>query len=116
MANQHQLTPMQKQFASDCEPKRKSMFLYVARELTGRYRQRHLPKGKQLDWEKFNKVFNKFYADYSADEMLEEILVNCYWLSSEQAVIDLYFRYLEDAVKNSKNSKANDDDNDDFTK
>ena len=101
-------SPMQKQFAATCEDKRKSMFLYVARELTGRAMQRKLAdKDKSLNWEKFNDYFNQYYDDYTADEMLAEILGNVYWLASEQAVIDLYFRYLDDIQRNSNgNGKA----------
>jgi hypothetical protein len=103
-----QQSPMQKQFAATCEDKRKSMFLYVARELTGRAMQRKLSdKEKSLNWEKFNEYFNQYYADYTADEMLAEILSNVYWLASEQAVIDLYFRYLDDIQRNNNgNGKA----------
>ncbi|MBE9228560.1 hypothetical protein IQ264_24400 [Phormidium sp. LEGE 05292] len=111
-------SPMQKQFADNYEEQRKEMFLHVARELTGRAKQRQLPKGKALDWEKFNEYFNNFYADHTADEMLDELLNNCYWLASEQAIIELHFRYVQDAVKASKrNAKdEDDDDNDDFIK
>jgi hypothetical protein len=50
--------------------------------------------------------------------MLEEILSNVYWLSSEQAVIDLHFRYIESAVKAYHKKKATDDNEevDDFIK
>ncbi|NEO30429.1 MAG: hypothetical protein F6K36_08335 [Symploca sp. SIO3C6] len=116
MANQ---TPMQKQFASSYEQQRFDMFLNVARELTGRAKQRSLPQGKALDWDKFNAYFEKVYSNYSADELLEEILSNAYWLSSEQAVIDLHFRYLDDAVKAAKakgKTKDKDDDDLDFVK
>lgn len=65
--------PMQKQFAETVEEQRFEMFLHVARELTGRAKQRQLQKGKALDWEAFNTWFNKQYEGYSADEMLEEI-------------------------------------------
>lgn len=111
-------TPMQKQFAETVEEQRFEMFLHVARELMGRAKQRQLPKGKALDWEAFNSWFNKQYESYSADEMLEEILSNVYWLSSEQAVIDLHFRYIESAVKASHKKKATDDNEevDDFIK
>ena len=47
-------TPMQKQFAETLEEQRFEMFLHVARELTGRAKQRQLQKGKALDWEAFN--------------------------------------------------------------
>jgi hypothetical protein len=49
---------------------------------------------------------------------VEEILSNVYWLSSEQAVIDLHFRYIESAVKASHKKKATDDNEeiDDFVK
>jgi hypothetical protein len=113
-------SPMQKQFSETYSEQRKEMFLHVARELTGRAKQRQLPKGKALDWEKFNEYFNNFYADATADELLEEILDNVYWLASEQAVIDLHFRYISDAVKaaNAKKGKADgeDIDSDDFIK
>ena len=111
-------TPMQKQFAETLEEQRFEMFLHVARELTGRAKQRQLQKGKALDWEAFNTWFNKQYEGYSADDMLEEILSNVYWLSSEQAVIDLHFRYIESAVKASHKKKATDDNEeiDDFVK
>jgi hypothetical protein len=66
-------SPMQKQFSETYSEQRKEMFLHVARELTGRAKQRQLPKGKALDWEKFNEYFNNFYADATADEILEEI-------------------------------------------
>lgn len=107
-------TPMQKQFALSYDEQRKEVFLHVARELTGRAKQRQLPKGKALDWDKFNEHFNNFYADCTADEMLEEILSNCYWLASEQAVIDLHFRYISDAVKAANKKKADDNDDDDL--
>ena len=42
-------TPMQKQFAETLEEQRFEMFLHVARELTGRAKQRQLQKGKALD-------------------------------------------------------------------
>jgi len=106
------LSPMQKHLGISREEKRKSMFLYVARELTGRSIHRDLKaKKKQLDWEKFNESFNSYYADYSADEILDEILSNVYWLANEQAVIDLYFRYLDDAQRNANGngSKAEED-------
>lgn len=111
-------TPMQKQFAETLEEQRFEMFLHVARELTGRAKQRQLPKGKALDWEAFNTWFNKQYEGYSANELLEEILSNVYWLASEQAVIDLHFRYIESAVKAANKKKATDDDEDldDFVK
>src|SRR6476620_4885770 len=111
-------TPMQKQFAETLEEQRFEMFLHVARELTGRAKQRQLQKGKALDWEAFNTWFNKQYEGYSADEMLEEILSKVYWLSSEQAVIDLHFRYIKSAVKASHKKKATDDNEeiDDFIK
>ncbi len=112
-------TPMQKQFAANYEQQRLEIFLHVARELTGRAKQRSLPKGKALDWEKFNAYFEKAYSHYSADELLDEILSNVYWLASEQAVIDLHFRYLDDAIKAAKaKAKTNDDDEDedDFVK
>jgi hypothetical protein len=107
------LTPVQKQFAANYEQQRFDTFLHVARELTGRAKQRSLPKGKALDWDKFNAYFEKTYRDYSADELLDEILSNVYWLASEQAVIDLHFHYLDDAIKASKaktKTKSNDDD------
>ncbi|NES95467.1 MAG: hypothetical protein F6K32_09575 [Desertifilum sp. SIO1I2] len=117
MAHVKAPTPMQKQFADSYEEQRQEMFLHVARELTGRAKQRQLAKGKALDWEKFNEHFNHFYADYTADEILDEILNNCYWLASEQAVIDLHFRYIQDAVKASKrNVKEENDETDDFIK
>ena len=47
MANRKSaLTPMQKQFAETLEEQRFEMFLHVARELTGRAKQRQLQKGK----------------------------------------------------------------------
>lgn len=104
------VSPMQKQFSDNYEEKRKAMFLYVAKELTGRAKQRSLPEGKSLDWEKYNDYFNSYYADYTADEILEEILSNCYWLATEQAVIDLYFHYLNDVTKANGNGKDNDED------
>lgn len=83
------------------------LVFYVARELTGRAMNRKLTdKEKSLDWEKFNEYFNQFYSNHSADELLEEILSNVYWLASEQAVIDLYFRYLDDAQRNSNNGNG----------
>ncbi len=120
MANKKQQNPVQKQFASDYEAKRKDCFLAAARELTGRAKQRELTdKGKALDWEKFNAHFEKVYADYSSEEILEEILDNVYWLASEQAVIDLRFRYLRDAqeaASSKRNIKKRNDDDDDFAK
>ncbi|MBP0017021.1 MAG: hypothetical protein J7647_05605 [Cyanobacteria bacterium SBLK] len=108
-------TPMQKQFAADCEAKRKECFLGVARELTGRAKQRELSaKDKSLDWEKFNAYFEKAYADYDSEEMLEEILNNVYWLADEQAVIDLRFRYLRDAQEAANGKRHHDDDADEF--
>ncbi|MGK7872519.1 MAG: hypothetical protein AB4426_04175 [Xenococcaceae cyanobacterium] len=107
-------TPMQKQFAASYSQQRFDMFLNVARELTGRAKQRSLPQGKTLDWNKFNAYFEKAYSNYSADELLEEILSNVYWLASEQAVIDLHFRYLDDAIKAAKaKDKAKDEDEED---
>lgn len=113
-----QLTPMQKQFASNCEQKRFECFLYVAKELTGRAKQRELKaKKKSLDWDKFNKYFEKAYEGYSADEMLAEILDNVYWLADEQAVIDLRFRYLRDAQENANgHSQVEEENDDDFAK
>lgn len=110
-------TPMQKQFAGSYEGKRKEMFIMVAKELTGRAKHREL-KGKDsaLNWEKFNKYCEEFYADYSADELLEEILNTVYWLANEQAVIDLYFRYLRDAqeaANGTKSKKKPNEDNED---
>jgi hypothetical protein len=98
---------MQKQFANTYEDKRKAMFLYTARELTGRAMSReYIAKEKSFDWNKFCEYFESEYENYSANEMLTEILNNCYWLASESQVIELYFRYQEDARKNSnKESK-----------
>lgn len=121
MANKNKQTTMEKQFAGDYEAKRKDCFLAAARELTGRAKQRELTeKGKALDWDKFNAYFEKVYADYNSEELLEEILDNVYWLASEQAVIDLRFRYLRDAQEAASgkrnNSKKHNDDDDDFAK
>ncbi len=112
-------TPMPKQFAGNYEQKRLDCFLYTARELTGRAKQRELSaKGKTLDWEKFNAHFEKAYANYTADEMLAEILNNVWWLADEASVIDLYFRYISDAQKNANNGKQkqNEQDDDEFSK
>jgi hypothetical protein len=109
---------MQRQFANTYEDKRKAMFLYTARELTGRAMSReYIAKEKSFDWDKFCEYFESQYETYSADEMLNEILTNCYWLASESQVIDLYFRYQEDARKNSNNSsKQKSEFNFDFAK
>jgi hypothetical protein len=99
------VSPMQRQFADTYEDKRKTMFLYTARELTGRAMSReYVAKEKSFDWNKFCEYFESHYQNYSADEILSEILAHCYWLASESQVIDLYFRYQEDARKNSNNS------------
>jgi hypothetical protein len=106
------LTPMQKVFV-DCEERRRSMFLYVARELTGRALQkRYIAEDKNLDWTKFNEYFETGYEQYSADEIRDEIIANVYWIKSEVQIIELYFRYLDDVRKNSaqtKNNKSKDD-------
>lgn len=116
--SKRQLTPMEKQFAHSCDKKRFDCFVYVAKELTGRAKQRELKANKKsLDWDKFNQYFEKAYQGYSADEILAEILDNVYWLADEQAVIDLYFRYLRNAQENANgHSQEDEDDDDDFAK
>ena len=102
---------MQKYLGKSREVRRASMFRYVAKELLGRYLAReHKTKEKKFSWEKFAAKFEAEYKDYSAEKMLQEILDNCHWLTTEQAVIDLYYRYCEDASKRSGNGKNNNDD------
>jgi hypothetical protein len=112
---QSSLTLMQKVFI-DCEEKRRAMFMYVARELTGRAKQRkYIAEDKSLDWNKFNDYFEESYQGYSADELRDEIIANVYWIVNEQQIIELYFRYLEDARKNSNKSNSSKHDDLDFS-
>ena len=103
-------TPMQTQFASGYETKRKSCFLYVAKEVTGRAIQREaIAANKSFNWKKFTEYCDQYYANYTSDQLLVEILNNVYWLASEQAVIDLYFTYQKDAKKQTTNNKQTSD-------
>ncbi len=104
------LTPMQQQFSSTYETRRKARFLYVAKEVTGRAIQREaIAANKSFNWKKFTEYFDQYYANYTSDQLLAEILNNVDWLASEQAVIDLYFTYQKDAKKHANNNKQTSD-------
>jgi hypothetical protein len=114
---QTQTKTLMNRIFSDHEEKRQRMFLYVAKEVSGRSLARSYRESKkELDWQAFSDKFNKEYENYSSDELLEEILANVYWLKSEEQVIDLYFKYLNDAKKNSSSKSENKEFELDFSK
>ena len=112
MARRRSQTLMQKIFA-DAEDRRSKAFYYVAKEVTGRAISRaHKQKDKKFNWKSFGEAFDKEYSNYSADELLTEILENVYWLTSESEVLELYFRYMKDLEKNSSKQKETQNNND----
>ena len=106
---------MQKIFTDAIERRRKA-FYYVAKEVTGRAISRvHKQKDKKFNWKSFGEAFDQEYSNYSADELLTEILDNVYWLTSESEVLELYFRYMKDIDKNSSKQKESKDEDLDFS-
>ena len=115
MARRRSQTLMQKIFA-DAEDRRSKAFYYVAKEVTGRAISRvHKQKDKKFNWKSFGEAFDQEYSNYSADELLTEILDNVYWLTSESEVLELYFRYMKDLEKNSSKQKESKDEDLDFS-
>ena len=115
MARGPSQTLMQKIFTDAIERRRKA-FYYVAKEVTGRAISRvHKQKDKKFHWKSFGEAFDQEYSNYSADELLTEILDNVYWLTSESEVLELYFRYMKDFEKNGSKQKESEDNNLDFS-
>ena len=116
MARRTSQSLMQKIFA-DADERRHKAIYYVAKEVSGRALSRvHKDKGKKFNWDAFGKKFEQSYGKYSADELLNEILENVYWLTSEAEVMELYFRYMRDIDKaTSKQKESSESDDLDFS-
>lgn len=106
-------TALGKLFSANYEEIRRRMYLYVAQEIAARYSARQLAKsGKGLNYKSLKRKVAKSYEEMNSQQILEDILHNVYWLASEQAVIDLYYRYQDDAAKANERKEEEEEEND----